>query len=198
MKVANLALKNADSLIQDGDLLFNNARYPRSAAIYQLAIEEVGKALLANGFLIFDHKEYDKKIEEFNKCFFHHVPKSEKSVGMDFLVAQMIFKDEPQKMVDFILNKKGIFLNKTFKEMDDMRNNCFYIGLINNRFVDPASYMSEESAAVIQKIAKVRYNSAKAIIDIAIKHLTEIRDSLEKNPIDGDLEAEKFAKKYFP
>lgn len=154
LQIVRMALKNANSLILDADLLYTNERYPRAAAIYQLAMEEVGKALLAHSYLIFHYKDYSSHIKGFNNCFFNHLPKSEKSARMDFMIGQMIYEDNPDKMKNFVLEGQGVFVNKSFEEMNEMRNNCFYAGYINGKIIEPMEYINEKAAATIQDIAK--------------------------------------------
>ena len=57
------SLENAQSLIDDGDLLLNNDGFPRATVMYQLANEEVGKALLSYGHLIFSSKRLPVNIK---------------------------------------------------------------------------------------------------------------------------------------
>ncbi len=48
------AIRNARSLLRDSDLLFTNARWPRSASLAVLAIEEAGKLPLLRSLLLVD------------------------------------------------------------------------------------------------------------------------------------------------
>jgi AbiV family abortive infection protein len=59
-KGINLSLENAENLIKDAEILYENGRYPSASYLSIVALEEEGKAsMLLNRLL--DHKDVSKK-----------------------------------------------------------------------------------------------------------------------------------------
>jgi AbiV family abortive infection protein len=93
MKDTLEAMVNANELMKDGDLLYINERFQRSYAMYQLANEELGKALFSMVHLISDYKNYTTRIDWYTKTFYNYKPKSIASTDID-LVAVTTNKKE--------------------------------------------------------------------------------------------------------
>ncbi len=106
--VASESILNAQSLMLDADILREAKRYQRAYALYQFAMEEVGKALSSVMLLVLiDPNEDDFK--EYKKGFFKHPHKIKKSGLLDMLICQFLYKgnyEEAMKFFEIICFRK--------------------------------------------------------------------------------------------
>lgn len=98
--VASESILNAQSLMLDADILREAKRYQRAYALYQFAMEEVGKALSSVMLLVLiDPNEDD----------FKHPHKIKKSGLLDMLICQFLYKgnyEEAMKFFEIICFRK--------------------------------------------------------------------------------------------
>jgi AbiV family abortive infection protein len=197
LELIQKSLINAQTLIDDGDLLLENGRYPRASVLYQLANEESGKALLSYLPLLFHYKDYLNHLEEFNVVFFDHIKKSKKSTAADFFLAQILYKGQPEKMMDFLEKRKGVLGNMTVNELNEMKNFSLYTSLRNKKVVIPFQLITESTATNMQLTAKWRHRWIKGATEFSGPHLLELRKYMEENPIDREKYAKELAEEIF-
>ena len=186
LEIIRKSLLNVQSLIDDGDLLLQNGRYPRASVMYQLANEESGKALLCFLRLIFDYNNYSDHLAEFNESFFDHIAKSKKVMVVDFFFARVLYQGKPKEMKDFLINKKEILGNMNAYELNDMKNYSLYTSLKREKVVIPDELITEQIATNMQLIAKARYSWTQATTKFSEEYLLTFRQHLRENPINHD------------
>ena len=93
------ALKNANALIEDADILFKLKRYPRSFALACLGYEELGKSMMLVSVGVksrLGHVNWKKFWHRYN----NHKEKTKNILGLDYL--------------DYLVSTKGTSEKRSF------------------------------------------------------------------------------------
>lgn len=163
-------LSNADSLIDDANILLQHSKLSRAYTLFQLAIEEVGKAALVYGFLLFEDLENTETQKSFLWDFTDHKNKTLKSLGMEL---RLIFITDDENI------KKNILMDienqiEHLAEMNNFKNYSLYTSLINGEFHVPSEIITKKHVEDIRSRADRRLASAKSHYSIDIDEFNEI------------------------
>ena len=142
---------NANSLLKDADLLYNEKRYERAFSIYQLSIEEIAKAFFLINVVLFDELSKPEIQTRIKKEIKNHKFKIHKSIGLQSLV-NSFFKDINMETYENLVIE-------SFEEMKniDITNNKknwgFYTSFKNNIFQSPRELIKDKDVSDIKKKA---------------------------------------------
>jgi AbiV family abortive infection protein len=174
--VASKSMLNAQSLMSDADILREAKRYQRAYALYQFAMEEVGKALSSVMLLVLiDRNEED--IKEYKKGFFRHPHKIKKSRLLDMFICQFLHKGDYEKAIEFLESS----ISENENDLDEQKNKSLYTAVINNTVMMPSEMIGEEKMNYIWYRVLGRYGMAQAFVNILLKHYGEIRQYQQEN-----------------
>ena len=183
------SLANASELIEEAEILAQNKKIARAYTLFQLSIEEVGKASLTFNFVLKGDIENTIEIREFNRNFYSHTAKTKFSQGMDFMFALMS---------ENIPNTKKILEN--FMEQRDKvdisnenKNYSLYTSLIDNKFYKPSEIITEEQLSNIAFYAKLRLRIATPFFSLGIENFDVLYEN--RNNLDEETTLNEGAKK---
>ena len=182
LEVAKKSITNAESLLLDGDLLRENKRIQRAYTLYQLAMEEVGKAISSIIMLFVPDGLSEENIKEYKRIFFKHKPKTKKSSAMDIFICEVLYRGDAEGALSF--------LQSSFTEdetlLDERKNNSLYTAIVGEKVKNPAEMIDQTMMQHIWFRARSRYNAAFAFINIGLNNYKELREYsntyVEKTP----------------
>src|SRR2546421_7932122 len=124
------SLINSEDLISDAELLKKNERLPRAYALYQLAIEETGKAMniYANIILGISHKTLCKN-------FKNHIAKAQIARMLSVFYSIELIKTDTlngEKLLEWTLLEI-----KDASMLNDYKNYSLYTSFIDNTYKTP-------------------------------------------------------------
>lgn len=169
-------LINAKDLFEDAEILFQKNHYSRAYTLYQLSIEEIGKATLIFNFLlhkdIFDIDE-QKKI---NREFTNHKSKTKSSIGLDVLLAFVISDQKLKEKVIYQILKQ----EKEIEQLNILKNRSLYTDIIDGKFINPKEIITEKIANDIKFIAQIRLNIANGFFKYAKTNFEQLYKAFQK------------------
>jgi AbiV family abortive infection protein len=174
--VASKSMLNAESLMSDADILREAKRYQRAYALYQFAMEEVGKALSSVMLLVLiDRNEED--IKEYKKGFFRHPHKIKKSGSLDMLICQFLHKGNYDKAMEFL--ESSISENENY--LDEQKNKSLYTAIISNSVMMPSEMIGEKRMNYIWYRVLTRYGMAEPFVNIMLENYGKMREYQQEN-----------------
>lgn len=174
------SIENARQLIEEGEILKNKRRYARAYTLFQLATEEVGKAMMTYGFLLFDDFENVGIQHKFLKNFKDHKIKIKKSVSIDFMIAKAIGSESIKKVILSNAETQMTLINK----INDLKNNSLYTSLIVHKFLLPSEIITETMANDLGFYADIRQKTAKQVTKFGIKNFEKILAARKEMDMD--------------
>src|SRR5690242_5839534 len=134
------SLINANDLIEEGDILFNNLRYSRAYALYQLAAEEIGKSRLLFALLMERKLEYEIDYKQTNKDFTHHQTKARSALTFEVIALLFMYSSQKSKSMEerksaFLNSLQGVHSENDLETLNNNKNNSLYVGVANGKFV---------------------------------------------------------------
>lgn len=192
--VANKSMQNAEFLMSDADLLREAKRYQRAYALYQFAMEEVGKAI-SSVLLLALIDPTEKDIKEYREGFTKHRYKIEKSRALDTFICQVLYKGDYDGAMAFLQSS----MSEEANYLDIQKNNSLYTNIINGDVKLPLQMIDEKNMNYIWNRAVTRYKMAQPFISILVKHYCELREYQKKNGSIRSmiLDTEEAAKKFW-
>jgi len=166
----NKSVQNSGLLYQEGEILFSKKRYARAYSLFQLSIEESGKAMMTYNFLLFDDFENETNQKKFLKNFKSHKFKAKKSINIDLLVAEAIGSKNIKKTL--ILNAE--YQKKHINEINDLKNYSLYTSLVYGKFMLPSEIITKKMSDDLGFYAKIRQDTAKQISKLFIENFDKI------------------------
>lgn len=133
---------NAQELIKDSKLLFDNNRIPRAFTLSHLAIEELAKLPMVyhTATCVFYKQPVDWKT--FRKRFQSH---EEKLKSATLLINMVMQRDIDKKVLDELL--------QFVKVANDLKNHSLYTSFVENKFLQPSESVSKQSAEASYQLA---------------------------------------------
>ncbi len=195
IEIMTKSVQNAKDLIEDGHLLYAKERYQRAYALYQLANEELGKALFSMVHLISDYKDYADRINWYNRTFYDHKPKSITSTDIDLIAVSSMFVGHPEEFAKFYKHHLGFSAEIDHDQMERNRMNCFYVDVVDGKVLVPSDLITKEMCTKLQTMVITRHHTASHSIKIAVETYIVIREDFEKNPELIDVSPETIKKK---
>jgi|SRR5690625_3981896 len=194
IEVCKKALENSRELISDADLLKENNRLPRAYTLYQIAIEESGKAIYC--FVVMFQGDYDdiNVQAEFKEAFLSHLKKTEKSRCLNPSIAQILFKGDIKGALTFL--QESMDERYQLKKINNLKNNSLYTNLIDSEVINPSEVITLNILTEIEKRAKLRFKAINAFVTLGINHLSSIRDYQKANP-NIEFDVDEMAKEYW-
>jgi AbiV family abortive infection protein len=168
-----LCIKNSDELIQEAQILWL-LRRPRAYALYQLAIEEIGKAMLILTLLI-DEKFSFTSEKEFNKLFTSHQEKNELSQILDLFILAVLKttgKGSPSSE-EILRNFATDDVNNWYDKLNLNKNQSLYVSTNKVQFHAPSDVITAEMVEEISAKALIRNKIFKSVTKNGIEHLLE-------------------------
>lgn len=176
------SLANARELIDEAEILVQNKKIARAYTLFQLSIEEVGKAFLTFNFVLNGDIDNAAEIREFDSAFINHKAKTKFSQGLDFMFALMSEKTPDTKKIleNFMEQRDKVNISNNYK------NYSLYTSLIDNKFYMPSEIITEQQLSDIAYYAKLRLSIANPFFTLGIENfdaLYETRDNLDEGAI---------------
>lgn len=148
---------NAKSLIEEADLLFSNKYHCRAYALYQLAIEELGKCkilMFSLTELYLNHSVNEKTLD--NHGFRDHKIKF-KTINDFILNLITLYHKETGNTTGFYKELYDDHLRS--KEINEKKNHSLYVNLINGKFELPDRLICNEDTVQIKRKVKIYCDS---------------------------------------
>ncbi len=148
------SLTNSFELYNDGMLLYNYERLPRAYSLFQLSMEEAGKALLLlNGFYntrIYDNNIHIRETSDVNEiyngigsAFYDHINKTKYILEFEMRywtrASQQLGTGSPEIVANLKQDLQKI------KELNRMKNNSLYTSIKGLKFIPPKDTFDENT-----------------------------------------------------
>lgn len=148
-------IENANDLISDSKVLLDNLRYARSYTLSQLAVEEIGKAIMLQD--VYDSlrsgNRHELDFKEFINNFKNHNFKTRESILADIIT----YIDCESKSKDSLAMGLSAELEKIKKgNYNFLKNKSLYVSLESNRFIKPKDVFGKEETIKFFKKCKKR------------------------------------------
>jgi AbiV family abortive infection protein len=197
------SLKNANELIEEGDILLKENRISRAYCLYQLATEEVGKSRLLFALIMNRQLGEDINYKEVNREFIHHQTKSESALTFEMLALLLMYSGEKDKTAE--VRKANFFeaLQRVQNENDvqvlnNHKNNSLYVGVKDGAFVKPSDSITKEMAIELRTNVLIRLEAGKTVLRGMLKDLDTIISLLKQTrQATGDEQTGKYFDTFF-
>lgn len=184
------AIENAESLLSDAKLLFDNGRYERSVALSVLAIEEAGKISIIRSILLEDDSSFLKKSWQ---QYRRHTDKN----------LSWILPELAAKKARHLEDMRPIFDKNSDhgQTLENLKQLSFYTdSFLNSKWSLPKDVIDEKLAKAVLAVADILAKKDKSPmtsereLELWVKHLKSVwrQDILKMKQalIDCYLEAE--------
>ena len=175
-------IDNAEALLADAVLLYENQRYERAYSLFQLSIEEIAKAFSLLGIILFDDITSIEVQKKLKSSFSDHKYKSKKSIGIESILINLLKNINFEKYEELTI--------KSFQEYDiidklnDKKNHGLYTTFDGKEFKNPNELISFEDVRKIKSKASLRVNFGKMIITGVVKGFDKIKVRAKELDID--------------
>lgn len=195
-EIAHKSIENAEELFLDAHLLDKHGRKERAYTLYQLSIEEVGKAIEALLFILNDNYKSEGEVKRFKTQFFkRHKEKTLKSRGVDIMIAEVVSKGNKEIALNIL--KESIEAKNTINEINDFKNYSLYTSIINESEVKkPSDLITKERLDKIREVSKNWVDAAKAFVFTGLENLEELLNYKKENPL-GEIAIDEYAKEFW-
>ncbi len=172
-----LSYENASQLIEEADGLFIFERYSRAYALYQLAIEEVGKALIIFQAILDKINGIEINEEYFNqRNFKHHQTKTKKVLRIQISIFE-IMSEKSSSLKNILKELREKYSNSRL--LNDRKNQSLYVGIEGERFNSPQDAITKELTKEFSSFAKLCLLGIKSIVDYPFDAIEEISNRLQ-------------------
>jgi AbiV family abortive infection protein len=162
--------ENSKALYEEAEILLENSKWARSAALFILGIEEISKIeLIGQTFFYKTAQEW----ADFEKKFFRH---STKLKMADIILLQLRYKTGNTSKLEEELNeiKKGRNLNIG-------KQKCFYIGFsIDNGWEVPLRDVTEEDANYCKEVLNYLIDAYSKVFSKSFNQVVDIIEEMKK------------------
>lgn len=166
-------LINAQSLIEDALLLKDNNRIERAYALFQLSIEELGKASLLYFFATTQDEDKLRNVKAFRKEFLNHKVKTAKAIHFDVIILNSI-----KNKIDRHKFLYSILMEHEFIDIfNDFKNYSLYTSIIDDRFLLPSEIISDKHLEEIEARATIRLDLIKSTLEFLLKGFEEVKNA---------------------
>jgi AbiV family abortive infection protein len=192
--VVSKSISNSEDLISDADFLLEDNRLARAYTLYQLAIEEAGKAMDVYQSLLFGTYKESEGQKMLKENFKSHLNKAGKARLISIFWAVQLFKNNNKSKGEVIL--QSVFQEMMVaKEINDYKNYSLYTSFIDDTYKTPREIITEKMVSVIRSLAEDRVALVKQFSMISPKQYEEMKKYAAENPImseDNDEEVVKY------
>ncbi len=195
-QIAQKSIENAEELFKDAHLLDKHNRKERAYTLYQLSIEEVGKAIEALLFILNENYKSEDEVQIFKTKFFkRHKEKTLKSMGVDIMIAEVVSKGNVEIALNILEDSKKDA--DSINEINNYKNYSLYTSIINGSEVKkPSELISIERLNKIREVSKNRVDAAKAFVFTGLENLEELLKYSKENPF-GELDIDEYVKEFW-
>lgn len=175
------SIKNSEELLSDAQLLLQNKRLPRAYALYQLSMEEAGKAMDIFGNIILGLLNTHEGVKKFKRTFKNHVEKSQIARMMSLSYALHVTEENKEigeKLVRWIMKELG-----EADVLNDYKNYSLYTSYIDNAYKMPSEIITQERVNYIEMMATHRLLCIKTYLDIGLNNLHDLQQYSLENPM---------------
>ncbi len=193
MEVAKKSMQNAESLMSDADLLREAKRFQRAYALYQFAMEEVGKAISSVLLLVLIDRT-NEDVKEYKKGFFKHPSKIKKSGSLDMFICQFLYKGDYDGAMKFLES----CMSEDENYLDAQKNKSLYTDVVEDNVLMPSEMVNEESMKYIWFRVLSRHKMAEPFVRMILEHYEKIREhqlangSIKNMSVDMEKAAKEF------
>jgi len=172
--------ENAKALLEEGEILLQNSKWARSAALFILGIEEISKIELI-GQTFFYKTIQDWK--DFKNKFTHHSTKLELA---DIILLQLRYKTGGISKLEEELKeiKKGRNLNIG-------KQKCFYVGISTERSWEvPSKVVTEEDAIYCKEVLNYMIDHYSQVFSKPFNQIIDVIKEMKKIVPSAEAESE--------
>ena len=178
------SLENAGALYEEAKLLQEHFKIERSYLLFQICIEETGKANALLHLLLTEDFKDEIKLKKFLKDFRDHKFKIHQAINIDTITARLI--DNKEQRIEF-LN----FIAKQYEnisKINDLKNFSLYVNYFENRFILPGLIIDKKLLENIQFLAETRLLASKQLLPEITKTIDTFRPmyQAEKNSLTDE------------
>lgn len=164
-------IENAESLIRDAEILKAHQSIERAYTLFQLSLEEIGKAAIVFFYAILSDKEKLIKLSSFKKEFHSHKLKTTQAINFDYLILSSINeKGERQKFFKVMMLE-----HEKIEDFNNLKNYSLYTSIFNSKFLKPADIITLEHLEGIKERAKTRFGLVKPYLEFSLKHFEKVK-----------------------
>ncbi len=175
-------VSNAVSLYSDATLLATNNRIERAFTLYQLSIEELGKAFILLRYLLFENTDEKKTQIQLRKDLKNHQVKSKYSIGLDFLIQGFIKTIDPDKYESLVFKSLNEHIN--IGAINEKKNQSLYVSFNGNKFLLPSECISTKNVEEIKNKAGSRIFIAKNVFMPIIENISYLKEKMAGFELD--------------
>lgn len=169
----NKCILNAESLIRDAFILKENKSIERAYTLFQLSIEETGKASMLYFFSAQSQTEKLANLKAFKKDFINHKIKTTKAINFDtVLLATIKDKSDRQRFYNAILLE-----HENLEYFNVLKNYSLYTSILKDRFFLPSELITEKHLEGIEIRATNRLELIKSTLTFFLENFKKIKDS---------------------
>jgi AbiV family abortive infection protein len=166
-------LVNAESLIKDAFILKENNSIERAYTLFQLSIEELGKASMVYFFATSQDSEKLGNLKIFKKDFHSHKAKTTKAINFDaVLLSSIKEKSERHKFLYSILLE-----HENLETFNDLKNYSLYTSIIKDKFLLPSEIITQKHLEEIEIRATTRFDLVKSGLNFLLDNFDEIKNA---------------------
>lgn len=157
-KGAVYSFVNASLLFQEASLLQHNGRNERVYGLAKLSFEEISKSLILLELSFYkqwysDSDNFNNKVKKANSLFLSHNKKTR--YGLGFLIDMIKELDKFTKVNSKnAIQRISVLKNIEIQELDQHKNESFYVDVKDNEFISPSLNYSEFETLKIMDLAK--------------------------------------------
>lgn len=170
------SLENANSLFEEAIILEKHAKVERAYLLFQICIEETGKANALHHLLLTEEFKDKAMLTKFLKDFKDHKFKIKQSISVDTITASLIENSEERlTFIDFIAKQY-----ENISKINDLKNYSLYVSYFENHFLLPNVFINKKLLGNIKFLAQTRLLASKQLLAESIKTLTTLRPMYQK------------------
>lgn len=167
------SFNNAESLLEEADLLASNKRYARAYCLCQIAIEELAKIWML--FYLWGDRINNKTINypQLNKDYKNHPIKIKISIEAENVFYKLYEEQTGHEWITKLINQNEELLSQV-NDLNNLKNASLYVSIKNGDFQSPIEVIDERKYKSISAIAFLRKEMSKNIIRVFENHTDEI------------------------
>ena len=177
-------LMNAKALLADANLLFKYKRFQRAYSLYQLSIEETAKAFFLIGTALFEDLSNLDTQKEINKVILSHKYKTEKSIGLQSMLNEVMKRVNMDKYEKHVLTSLDEL--KNVNKLNEKKNWGFYTSVVKGKFCAPEKLITEKDTIEIKSKASLRVNFGFLLTAAMTEHFDAMKNNLLRSGFDKD------------
>ena len=170
--------KNAKLLYDDAEFLEKNKRLERAYSLFQLSMEEIAKAYILLGAILFEDISKQTVQKRLNSEIHRHKIKLKKSINIEIFLSSFLKSIDEIKYDEW--NKKLINEYKDTDLMNNKKNFGFYVSYNENKFMSPSELIRKEDVDYIKHKSWFRIHFGSKLINAMIPNFSKIKSKANK------------------